>query len=107
MSQILVRSRSAGAVQRMRISAIPAVNQLSDVFMFDQFAAICGGDALFHFLREPLVVVHHAFDRFHHQRFAIAALLGGKLSQLGLQIRFEANFHGSRLGFAQHGVTDV
>lgn len=59
--------------------------------MVDELAAVCGGDALFHFLKKPFIVVDHAFDGFQHKRLAIAALFGGETSELGLQIGFQAD----------------
>jgi hypothetical protein len=83
---------------------ISAVNELSDVLVIDQFAPISGGYSLLYFTHKPLVEVHHAFHRVNYEFFAVTAPFGGKLSQLGLQVRVETDFHCFRLRFTGRAV---
>ena len=50
--------------------------------MVEQFATICGSNALFDFGEEPLIVAEHTLDGFDHQGFARAALFGSGTLQL-------------------------
>jgi hypothetical protein len=62
--------------------------------VLDELAAISGGDSFLNFTDEPIVAVHQALDGLDHQRLGIAASLGSKLRELGLQIGVQADFHG-------------
>ena len=39
-------------------AGIPAVNQLADVFVFDELAPVGGLQALPHFPKKPLIIIH-------------------------------------------------
>jgi hypothetical protein len=54
--------------------------------VLDELATISGADSFLNFTDEPLVVAHHAFHGLDHQGFGVAASLGCKLRELGLQI---------------------
>jgi len=66
--------------------------------MINEFASVGGGQAFFQFTQEPFVVIHEAFHGFHHQRLAVAPLLGGNAGEFFLQIWVESQFHEISLG---------
>lgn len=68
------------------LARVPAFDALSDFIVIHELAAIRGGYALLNFADEPLVIVHHALHGFDHERFAVAALLGSQLRELGLKV---------------------
>jgi hypothetical protein len=65
-----------------------------DFAVLDELATISGADPFLNFTDEPLVVVHQALDGLDHQRLGIAASLGRKLREFGLQIGVQTDFHG-------------
>jgi hypothetical protein len=56
---------------------IPAVNQLPDVFMVDQFATVGGRQSLFYFAEKPLVVIDELLDCLLHECLRIPTPLIG------------------------------
>lgn len=65
-------------------TGIPAVDQLADVFVFDELASVSFSQTFFHLAEEPFVVFHKALYRFLHHCLRGAALLSGKTTQLSL-----------------------
>lgn len=75
--QVARRALSIGCAS----ASIPAVNQLADVPMVNEFATVGGTQSFPHFVQKPLVVVHEAFYSLLHQGVRIATALGGKPSK--------------------------
>ncbi|MFZ0794144.1 MAG: hypothetical protein WAM65_10255 [Candidatus Korobacteraceae bacterium] len=74
-------------------TGIPAVDQFTDVFVFDELASVSFCQAFFHLTEEPFVVFHETFYRFLHHRLCNAALLSGKTSQFSVKLGRKIYFH--------------
>jgi hypothetical protein len=79
-------------------AGIPALDELADIFVFDELAPVRSGQALFNLLEKPFVVIHKSPYRLIHQFFGVAALAGGDLAQFGHDIGREVNLHVESLG---------
>src|ERR1700686_3073415 len=74
-------------------AGIPAVNQLADVLMFDEFAPIGSGQAFLHFAQKPFIVIHKALYGLLRKRLRVAAMLSSKAAELSLQFGGKVQFH--------------
>jgi hypothetical protein len=91
-SQIRVKSRVAGFVQRTRINQVTAVNPPADFLVLDKHATVSRCYALVHLAYEPFVVIDEALDRFLCERLRVAAPLGCDARELDLDVGTQANF---------------
>jgi len=84
--------RQAGSSE-CALTGVASINQLANLVMFEQFAAIRSGKALLHFADKPLIVVDQALYCLDDQSFAFSPLLVREAIELFLQIRTKTDFH--------------
>jgi hypothetical protein len=46
---------------------MPAVNQLPDLFLVNQFAPVCGSQSFLYLSEKPFVIIDEPLDRFLHE----------------------------------------
>jgi phosphoenolpyruvate carboxylase len=75
------------------LARIPAVNQIPDVFVVNQFSPVGGSQPTVNFAEKPLLVVDEFLDRLLHKHLRILSPFRGKTRQFGLQIGPDVHFH--------------